>query len=257
MRITYRSKKNSEYWKDRWQNITIDEPINNEKIYPIKFSNMIIKDHNQKILEAGCGAGRILRYYHNKNFNIIGIELIENIVKKLKSTDSSLDVREGNILNLDFPNDFFDIILGFGLYHNFQQDDLSQSLNETFRVLKNGGKLCASFRADNLQEKIIDWINRDKFSKKKEFHKLNLKKKEFIELLKKHNFKIKKVYNVQNMPFLFKFKFFRGKNQKKFNENLARTEGYRLSLIGKVLQNILIKFFPENFCNLYLIIAEK
>lgn len=257
MRITYRSKNNREYWKERWQNISIDEPINNEKIYPIKFSNMIINNHNQKILEAGCGAGRILRYYHNKNFKIIGIEFIENIVKKLKSIDNSLDVRVGNILNLNFSNNFFDVILSFGLYHNFQQNDLSKSLDETFRVLKNGGILCASFRADNLQEKILDWINRDKFSKKKEFHKLNLKKKEFIELLQKHNFKIKKVYNVQNMPFLYKFKFFREKEQKKFNENIARAEGYKLSFVGKILQNILIKIFPENFCNLYLIIAEK
>ena len=33
MRITYRSKNNKEYWRERWQNISIDEPINNEKIY--------------------------------------------------------------------------------------------------------------------------------------------------------------------------------------------------------------------------------
>ena len=74
--------------------------------------------------------------------------------------------------------------------------------------------------------------------------------------MQKHNFKIKKVYNVQNMSFLYKFKFFREKT-KKFNENLARTEGYKLSFVGKILQNILIKIFPENFCNLYLIIVEK
>ena len=59
------------------------------------------------------------------------------------------------------------------------------------------------------------------------------------------------------MPFLYKFKFFREKKQKEFNENLARKEGYKLSFVGKILQNILIKIFPENFCNLYLIIAEK
>ena len=78
MRITYRKKKNEDYWHDRWQNIKVDDPIKNEKIYPIKFSNMIINNKNQKILEAGCGAGRILRYYHNKNFKIVGIEFIKN-----------------------------------------------------------------------------------------------------------------------------------------------------------------------------------
>ena len=257
MRITYRTKKNEDYWHDRWKNIKVDDPIKNEKIYPIKFSNMIINNKDQKILEAGCGAGRILRYYHNKNFRIVGIEFIKSAVEKLRLIDKSLDAREGNILNLDFSNNFFDVVLSFGLYHNFQGDDLSKSLRETYRVLKNEGKLCASFRADNIQEKIIDFINNDKSSEKKEFHKMNLKKKEFIKLLEENGFVIENVFNVQNMPFLYKFRFFRDKKQKDFDENIARVEGYKLSLFGKILQKFLIKFFPESFCNLYLVIAKK
>jgi len=59
------------------------------------------------------------------------------------------------------------------------------------------------------------------------------------------------------MPFLYKFKFFRSQDQKNFNENIARIGGYKLSLIRNILQSFLIKFFPDQFCNLYLIIAEK
>lgn len=257
MRITYRSKHNTKYWENRWSKIRADNPIQNEKIYPIKFANMIVKDKNQKILEAGCGAGRVLRYYHEKNFQIVGIEFIKSIIKTLKEVDNSLDVRYGNILNLDFSDKYFDVILAFGLYHNFHSEELSKSLRETYRVLKNGGKLCASFRADNIQERIIDWINQDKSSNNNEFHKLNLKKNEFVKLLKNHGFSIEKVYNVQNMPFLYKFKIFRSKKQKKFNESIARSQGYQLSTIGKIFQLILIKFFPESFCNVYVAIAEK
>ncbi len=257
MRITYRNKKNYEYWDSRWEAINVDEPMSNENVYPLKYSNLVIKDKNQRILEAGCGAGRILRYYHEKKFNIIGIDFIENVIKKLKKEDSSLKVEAENILNLNFEDNYFDVILAFGLYHNFNSENLNKSIKETFRVLKTNGKICASFRADNLQELIIDWLRKDKNLENKEFHKLNLTKKEFILLFENHGFEVENVFDVLNMPFLYKFKFFRSSNQKNFNENKAREEGFKLSFIGSLIQNILIKLFPRNFCNLYVMIAKK
>ena len=56
----------------------------NESYYPLKYSNMLINDKSSVILEAGCGVGRVLRYYHNRNFKIIGIDFIEEAIQKLK-----------------------------------------------------------------------------------------------------------------------------------------------------------------------------
>ena len=257
MRITYRSKNNYEYWRKRWTEIDADEPMINDDYYPLKYSNMIISDKNEKILEAGCGAGRILRHYHNKKYNIVGIDFILEAVEKLKGVDKSLNVQYGDILNLKFEDKYFDKILAFGLYHNFQTDKLKRSIDETYRVLKKGGKVCASFRADNIQEFIVDKIKGMNQSNKKEFHKLNLKKNEFMDLFEKNGFKVLKVFSVQNMPFLYMFKFFRSYKQKTFNENVGRKEGYRLSVLGETIQKLLLKYFPDSFCNIYVIIAEK
>ena len=257
MRITYGKKNNFKYWENRWSDIDADQPMINEELYPLKYSNMVVHDKNHIILEAGCGAGRIIRYYHELKYQIIGIEFIKTAIDKLKEVGNTLNVEVGNILNLRFKENYFDRILAFGLYHNFEHNDLDKAMSESYRVLKKGGIICASFRADNIQEMIVDYIRRDKNNDNKYFHKLNLKKKEFIHLFKKHKFEVKDVYSVQNMPFLYKFKFFRSQDQKNFNENIARIEGYKLSLIGNILQNFLIKFFPDQFCNLYLIIAEK
>ena len=218
---------------------------------------MVVDNKDQIVLEAGCGAGRILRYYHEKKYKIIGIDFIDEAILKLKKVDPSLNVNVGNILDLEFKNEYFDVVLAFGLYHNFHSEKLNKSITETFRVLKKGGKLCASFRADNIQELIVDWIRKDKNSKHKEFHKLNLTKREFAEIFEDHGFEIENIFNVQNMPFLYKFKFFRSKSHKIFDENKARKEGYKLSFIGQLIQKFLIKFFPESFCNIYLIIAIK
>jgi len=257
MRKTYRNKNNFEYWTDRWASLDVDQPMKNDNCYPLKYSNLIVNNKNHIILEAGCGVGRILRYYHNQKYKIIGIDFIKDAVEKLKKIDPSLNVKVGNILNLDFENDYFNTILAFGLYHNFHSESLQKALIETSRVLKKGGKICASFRADNIQESIIDWMNRSKINNNMQFHKLNLTKKEFIKLFEDNGFCIEDVFSVQNMPFLYKFKFFRSKDHRAFDENKARLEGYKLSIFGQLIQEFLIKFFPDSFCNIYLLIATK
>ncbi len=256
MRITYRDKKNKTYWTDRWTNIDSDEPMQNRDKYPLKFSLLTIKEKNKLILEAGCGAGRILRYYHNKGYKIIGIDFIKEAIDKLKEKDSTLDARIGDITNLEFESNFFDYVLAFGLYHNLNKK-LDLAIKETARVLKEGGFVCASFRADNIQNRITDYIRAERNSSKNEFHKMNLTKKEFMNIFLNNGFIIEKVFPVENMPFLYKFSFFRAKNQKEFNETIGRRDGYQLSFFGKCLQKILILLLPNQFCNIYVIIARK
>ena len=79
MRITYRYKKNKDYWKGRWENIPVDKPMTNKNVYPLKYSEICINNSREgKILEAGCGNGRILRYYHNQGYKISGFSKSSN-----------------------------------------------------------------------------------------------------------------------------------------------------------------------------------
>ena len=162
----------------------------------------------------------------------------------------------GNITKLDFKNNYFDYILAFGLYHNLNEK-LNDAIAETSRILKKNGLICASFRADNIQTKIVDFLHSRKINKKQFFHKLNFTKKEFEKIFISNGFIVEKIFPVENMPFLYKFSIFRSKKQKFFNENIARIEGYQLSFIGKILKKILINLFPDQFCNVYLLIAKK
>ena len=264
MRKTYRRQSNKDYWHKRWNDIPADLPMENNEVYPLKYAEITIKNKNGNILEAGCGAGRILRYYHEKNYNIIGIDFIKVAIDKLKAIDNDLKVQVGNISDLQFKNSYFDYILSFGLYHNLENmADLENAISETHRVLKKEGSVCASFRADNLQTKITDWLTERKDKKKYindtmlVFHKMNLTKSEYMNLFVKFGFEITFTEAVVNMPFLYKFSIFRSNNHKKFDENVARSEGYRLSWFGQILQNFLIRFFPNHFCNIYVLIAKK
>ncbi len=262
MKITYRWKNNKEYWAKRWDNIPSDYSMENPNVYPLKFAKLTVLSKKGKILEAGCGAGRILRYYADKGYDIVGIDFIEDTIRKLKKTDPSLKVETGNITDLKYNDKSFKYILAFGLYHNLHHD-LDKAIKETYRVLGFGGKVCASFRADNLHTLLTDWLiehrarNEGIKNLPKEFHKMNLTQSEFVSLFKSAGFEVEAVYPVENMPIFYKFSFFRSKKHKNFNEQTGRKEGYKLSLLGRLIQGFLMKFFPRQFCNIFVLIARK
>jgi len=261
MRYTYRYKKNQDYWSERWLNLPVDNEMRNEFIYPLKNSISTIKDDkNGKILEAGCGNGRVLRYFHNKGYNIHGIDFIQNAIDKIKKADESLLVSCQSILNTDFKNNEFKYILAFGLYHNFK-NELLPALAETSRILQKDGVLCASFRADNLQNFILDKITENKQylkanKAKKYFHKANFTIRDLNLLFSKSNFEIISITKEFNMPFLFKFKIFRHFNQRNFNEKSGRNEGYKLNFLGNSIFGFLRLLFPSQFCSIYVVSAQ-
>lgn len=259
MRITYRSRSVKEYWTSRWDDIPADEPMANAEVYPLKYAEQTVIDRKGTVLEAGCGAGRILRFYHDLGMDIVGIDFIPVAIEKLKEIDSTLKVEVGDVTDLRFENGTFKYVLAFGLYHNLEKG-LDKSIEETYRVLDHGGSVCASFRADNIQTRLTDWLSErgPKQSKEhKSFHKMNLTCAEFKQAFEKVGFLVDSIVPVSNMPLLYKSSFFRVSEHKVFNENLARTEGYRLSWLGQWLQSSLMFLFPMQFCNIFVLIAHK
>ena len=261
MRITYRSRDSKEYWAARWESIPADAVMENEDVYPLKHARKAIGDSLGPVLEAGCGAGRVLRYFHAQGKDIVGFDYIAVAVEKLRAADPSLRVDVGDITSMSYPDEAFEVALAFGLYHGIETG-LDNALSETFRVLAKGGVVCASFRADNFQNRMVDWLQdlqagRTAKPNRRLFHKLNLTKGELRELFERYGFIVENIEPVENMPILYKFKPFRAVNHKNFDENRARKEGYQLNRVGDYIQKKLIKFFPDQFCNVYVLFGRK
>ena len=68
MRITYRDSTVFGYWSNRWESIPADNAMSNIRKYPLKHALETVSSKDGAILEAGCGAGRILRYFHNLGY---------------------------------------------------------------------------------------------------------------------------------------------------------------------------------------------
>lgn len=261
MRITYSTSTTKNYWEKRWSSIDLDSEEINDQVYPLKYANLVVKSTDQYILEAGCGTGRVMKHFHAHGFKIKGIDYIASVVDRLKQEDNFLDVEAADITDLKYKDNTFDVILAFGLYHGLEGETLNKSFQETHRVLRKDGLLCASFRADNVQNYLSDFLKDRRSSKipkeKMKFHKMNLTAEEYQTILKKNGFEILKLYPVENMPLLYKFRFFRHAEHKTFNENKGRSEGYKLSPVGNILQKSLMTVLPNQFCNLYVAIAKK
>lgn len=262
MRITYRTKDVKSYWEGRWADIPADEPMENANVYPLKYAQLTVQANDGPILEAGCGAGRILRYYHNRGYDIMGMDYIDVAIAKLREIDPSLKVEVGDITKLRYSDQSFGYVLAFGLYHNLNLG-LNDAIMETFRVLKKGGLVCASFRADNIQTRVTDWLSERRSAYKcrtdapRAFHKMNLTRSEYAALFRKAGFQVESIMPVENMPILYKFAFFRARSHKHFDESKGRAEGYKLSVLGDYLQKSLMRLFPNQFCNIYVLIGRR
>lgn len=268
MRKTYRERGVREYWESRWDSVSVDVPMKNEEKYPLNCTLDLLQGSDLKkavILEAGCGTGRILRYLHEKGFNVTGIDFVQIAISKINELNLGMKAEVGDITKLHFKEKTFSHVLAFGLYHNFELETMKDALHETNRVMKDHGLLCASFRADNIQNYMNDTLfsnglgekSSKKVAENQVFHKINLNEKEIKNIIKDSGFEIVKIYEMENMPILYKFEIFRHKSHKKFNENIARRDGYCLNLTGECIRRFLKKYFPKQFCNLYIVVAKK
>jgi len=258
MRKTMRAHGGThQYWEDRWGRIPADDGELNLERYPGKYAKTAIQKGGEPVLEAGCGAGRVLIYYHRKGLNITGMDYVQGAVDKIKSLEPDINVTAEDIRNLPYEHGQFGVVLAFGLYHSLE-DGIDLAFSETRRVMRPGGILCASMRADNLQNRIVDWLASRNTLKDAEvsFHKLNLRRSEFKKMLDDAGFDLEEMHYVENMPFLYKFRIFRHRNHDKFDEHAARGEGYRLSALGSALQKCLFGLFPGSFCNINVAVAR-
>jgi len=258
MRKTYREKKSDDYWISRWNQIPVDAPAEGHDSYPLLYANMVVKDAQGEVLELGCGAGRLLRYYHARGVSIVGVDNVAPVIAKLQACDPQLRVVHADARKLPFDTGRFTTVLCFGVYHSLE-DDVPASISETFRVLRPGGRLCAEFRSDSLHNRMIDlYKERRGLSKHaKEFHKWNYRRQEARAMLVQAGFIVESEYSALNMPLLYHVPSLRHPSQRRSDEHSARTSGYRLRPWLQTLHSLGLRLLPGFFANEFIFVCRK
>jgi len=97
---------------------------------------------NKMVLDVGCGPGWLSVNYALGGAHVFAIDLTAKAVKltkkHLRYKNVSAHVREGNVENLDFSDNFFDLVVSSGVLHH--TPNTYKGFTECYRVLKTGGK---------------------------------------------------------------------------------------------------------------------
>lgn len=99
---------------------------------------------NSKVLDLGCGNGRIVDLLKAKNVSYVGVDSSENLInlaeKKYKGTNAKFFVSD--IFNLPFSKDSFDCVISLAVFHHIPSKQNRQKFfKEIKKVLKKDGIL--------------------------------------------------------------------------------------------------------------------
>ena len=103
-----------------------------------------------KLLDVPVGTGVLTIPFYSLiiKADIICLDYSEEMLNQAKEKAEKLKInnikfQKGDVGNLPFENDTFDIVLSMNGFHAFP--DKEKAFGETFRVLKKGGKFCGCF----------------------------------------------------------------------------------------------------------------
>ncbi len=97
---------------------------------------------NDRILDLGCGNGRLLEVLKNKKIDYIGIDASEELIKIAKENYPQENFQVADALSLPFPDNYFHKVFAIRSFHHFPSKKIrEQFLQEVKRVLKPNGLL--------------------------------------------------------------------------------------------------------------------
>lgn len=122
-----------------------------KKLHPnvLKLLSYLPDVKGKRILDVGCGRGDIALYLAKQAEEVIGIDyskdaiILANKARKgfPEEVLEKVSFRVMNAKKLEFPDNYFDIIINIDVFEHLYHKELTKSLYEMSRVLKKDGIL--------------------------------------------------------------------------------------------------------------------
>lgn len=96
----------------------------------------------QRTLDVGCGEGRLTRELKRRGHDALGVDVAPRLVELARTRDADGDYRVAAAERLPFDDGSFDLVVAFNVLMNV--DEPRRAIAESARVLRHGGRLCAS-----------------------------------------------------------------------------------------------------------------
>jgi ubiquinone/menaquinone biosynthesis C-methylase UbiE len=95
-----------------------------------------------KVLDLGCGNGRLLELLGSKKIHYLGVDNVPNLIQIARKRHPSYNFQLADALSLPFADDSFDKIYSIAVLHHIPSQELRlKFLIEARRVLKSKGLL--------------------------------------------------------------------------------------------------------------------
>lgn len=189
----------------------------------------------QKILDAGCGDGRMAYELLKKGAQVWGIDYSRRAISFAKILVPEVNFEVGDIKKLPFEKNFFDKIVLIEVLEHILPSEIPLVLSELKRVLKEKGELIITVPS------ILASLPAKHFQ--------HFSENQIREILKRY-FKIKKIIGQDRDSFLFK--------------NLCRLLENRFWQIKPLTKFFNLHFYPKclNICKpnegkRFIVICEK
>lgn len=150
--ISFDIRKSTKNNKEKW--VSLHNEARFRPRYPIEevvqfvFRNYRNARSDVRILDAGCGAGRHVKFLADEGFIPYGIDFSESGVEYTKKMLSLSDhdkftpnILCGSIAELPFKKSYFNAIVCWAVLYYLSEKDIKNAILEFHRVLKRKGKL--------------------------------------------------------------------------------------------------------------------
>jgi SAM-dependent methyltransferase len=121
-----------------WFNIMIDKLQESAWLEGLRSSGL--QDHSQ-VLDVGCGTGRWLRRYLQRNIVPVGLDATQGMLQHAAANGVECQLVVGCAQSLPFGNEVFDLVSSVTVIQHIPHVDQGDALNEMTRVLRPGGHI--------------------------------------------------------------------------------------------------------------------
>ncbi|HSU17085.1 MAG TPA: methyltransferase domain-containing protein [Longimicrobium sp.] len=93
------------------------------------------------VLDIGCGTGEHLKAMRERGLTVTGLEPAPNMRAAAQRTNPGVQIVDGSVLALPFPDNSFDFLIATEVLRYFDRKDIRRAYAEMLRVLKPGGRM--------------------------------------------------------------------------------------------------------------------
>jgi ubiquinone/menaquinone biosynthesis C-methylase UbiE len=165
------------------------EEFNYDLIQYKEWLDLLISMMNKgsKILDLGCGNGRAVKYFIDREFKGIGIDLSDKMLNLAKENVIKGEFYKKDFTQLDFESNSFDAIISFFALNHIEKEKFKQVISDCKKILKKGGFLLLGMVKGTSEGYWVGF-----YGQKMELYGAGYTKKELFDILNSEGYEILK-----------------------------------------------------------------